>query len=217
MTSWPMLTMQSAASMARCTKSWSDNAALPSHNGCSSSITPLPICVVKNGMPSLSISARSWRAVVLRLAPAPIISSGWRDCAMASTARSTALSSATGLRENEVGISFAEVSSPAMSCGSSRCVAPGRSSSARRKASRTRAGIASADTICRVYLVSGRIASTTSTIWKWPCRLVLIGFWPVIISIGMAPSCAYAAAVTRLVAPGPSVDRHTPALPVMRP
>ncbi len=105
----------------------------------------------------------------------------------------------------------------AMSSGSSRWVAPGRSSSARRKASRTRAGMLSADTICLVYLVSGSIIATTSTIWKWPCLLSLTGFWPVIISIGMPPSWAYAAAVTKLVAPGPSVARHTPALPVRRP
>jgi hypothetical protein len=31
-------------------------------------------------------------------------------------------------------------------------------------------------------LVIGRIASTTSIIWKEPCLLVRIGFWPVIIS-----------------------------------
>ncbi len=57
-TSWPTLTMTSAASIARCTKSPSDRAALPSHKGWSSSTTPLPIWVVKNGMPSLSINAR---------------------------------------------------------------------------------------------------------------------------------------------------------------
>jgi hypothetical protein len=75
----------------------------------------------------------------------------------------------------------------------------------------------SIETICRVYLVSGSIMSTTSTIWKCPCLLVLIGFCPVTISIGMPPSCAYAAAVTKLVAPGPSVDRQTPVRPVRRP
>ena len=42
-------------------------------------------------------------------------------------------------------------------------------------------GMASAATIERVYFVSGRIMSTTSTIWKCPCLLVLMGFWPVII------------------------------------
>ncbi len=75
----------------------------------------------------------------------------------------------------------------------------------------------SAETICRVYFVSGFIMSTTSTIWKWPCLDAFTGFWPVIIIIGMPPSCAYAAAVTKLVAPGPSVARQTPALPVSRP
>ena len=77
-----------------------------------------------------------------------------------------------------------------MSSGSSMCVAPGRSSSARRNASRTRAGMLSAATIWFVYLVSGRIIDTTSTIWKWPCFETFTGFWPVSISIGMAPSCA---------------------------
>ncbi len=47
-----------------------------------------------------------------------------------------------------------------------------------------------AETICRVILVSGRMAPTMSTTWKRACRAVLIGFWPVIISIGIAPRCA---------------------------
>jgi len=47
--------------------------------------------------------------------------------------------------------------------------------------------------------------------------LDLIGFWPVIISIGMPPDCAYAAPVTKFVAPSPSGDKHKPALPVRRP
>ena len=70
---------------------------------------------------------------------------------------------------------------------------------------------------CCVNLVIGSMMSTTSSIWNRPCFDDLIGFWPVIISIGMPPSCAYAPAVTRLVAPGPSVASATPALPVCRP
>ena len=189
-TSWPMLMMQSALSMARCTKSWSDSAAVPSHSGWVSSITPLPIWVLKNGMPSLSMNAASMREVVLRFAPAPTMSNGCLASRMAAAARSIALCSASGRRECEAGISLASVSSPAMSCGSSRWVAPGRSSSARRSASLTRAGMMSADTIWRVYLVSGAIIATTSTIWNWPWRRVRMGFWPVIISIGIAPSWA---------------------------
>ena len=46
-----------------------------------------------------------------------------------------------------------------MSSGSSRWTGPGRSSVATRKASRTMEGIASAETICRVILVIGRIAA----------------------------------------------------------
>jgi hypothetical protein len=44
--------------------------------------------------------------------------------------------------------------------------------------------------IWRVYLVIGCIKSITSRIWNSPCLLALIGFWPVIISIGIAPSWA---------------------------
>ena len=45
-------------------------------------------------------------------------------------------------------------------------------------------------TIWREDFVSGFIVATMSTIWKRACRAVMIAFWPVIITIGMAPSCA---------------------------
>ena len=77
-----------------------------------------------------------------------------------------------------------------MSSGSSRQTAPGRSSSASRTASRTAEGTFAPWTIWREYFVTGCIISTTSTIWKRACLLFLIGFWPVIIIIGMAPSWA---------------------------
>src|SRR3546814_4368497 len=70
------------------------------------------------------------------------------------------------------------------------CTAPGFSSSARRKASRTRLGILSLLAIWWVYLVIGPIIRTTSRIWKRPCFDFLIGFCPVIIIIGMPPNCA---------------------------
>ena len=189
-TSWPTTRIRSAAAIARCTKSPSDSAAQPSHSGWCSSTTPLPICVVKNGTPSVSTKRLSMRALDLRLAPAPIISSGRCALASARRARAMAFSSHTGRRDWLAGSRIASLSSRAMSSGSSRCTAPGRSSAARRQASRTLAGIASADTICRVYLVSGCIMSTTSTIWNAPCLLLRMGFCPVIISIGIAPSCA---------------------------
>src|SRR6516165_5730058 len=45
----------------------------------------------------------------------------------------------------------------------------------------------------------------------------MIAFCPVIMIMGMAPRCAYAAPVARLSAPGPSVDMQTPGFPVSRP
>jgi hypothetical protein len=41
-----------------------------------------------------------------------------------------------------------------------------------------------------VNLVIGSIIATTSRIWNRPCFDFLIGFCPVIISIGMPPSWA---------------------------
>ena len=45
-------------------------------------------------------------------------------------------------------------------------------------------------TIWRVDLVSGRIVAIMSTIWNRAWRLVMIPFWPVIITIGIAPRWA---------------------------
>ena len=154
-------------------------------------MTPFPIWVVKKGMPVLSTNSRSMREVRLRLAAAPTSSRGRRAPSIFSTAWKIAFSSATGRRTRSLGKRRASrTSSAATSSGSSRCTAPGRSSSATRKASRTREEMLSPLTIWWVYLVRGRIISTTSRIWKRPCLLVLIGFWPVIISIGMPPSWA---------------------------
>ncbi len=80
---------------------------------------------------------------------------------------------------------------------------------AMRKASRTTAGMLAALAIWRDSLVSGLNALTTSTIWNRAWRLVWIAFCPVIITIGMAPSRAYAAPVVRFSAPGPKrSDAH---------
>lgn len=111
---------------------------------------------------------------------------------------------------------------------------------------------------CLAYFVMGRSRDTMSTIWKAPCLLFRIGFWPVMNSAGKPPagtfacfvaakpstnvlisnyqlrtncyshvrgscilhavqenqpSCEYATAVEKLVAPGPRVLRATPHLP----
>ena len=63
----------------------------------------------------------------------------------------------------------------------------------------------------------GCIKSTTSNIWNFPCLVFFIGFCPVIITKGIPPSWAYAAEVTKFVAPGPNVVKQTPAFPVSLP
>lgn len=138
-------------------------------------------------MPVLWISCLRTLAVILRLAPAPITRIGLRAARSFSTAAQIALYSASGRRLRLGGMGRLSVCSAAMSSGSSRCTAPGFSSSARRNASRTREGMLSAEASWWVYLVSGCIMPTTSRIWKRPCLDFLIGFCPVIISIGMPP------------------------------
>ncbi len=105
-----------------------------------------------------------------------------------SAARSSAARCATGISIGWIGTTGrSSASSPATSSGSSSSTGPGRSSIATRNASRTSVGIVLEPTIWRDSLVSGRNADTTSTIWNRACRLLMIPFWPVIITIGMAP------------------------------
>ena len=127
---------------------------------------------------------------MVRLAPAPITRIGERACSMRLAAARIDFSSATGRRALLFGIGFSSVFSSAMSSGNSMWTAPGFSSCASRKASRILEGMLSADASWWVYLVSGPIIETTSRIWKRPCLDFLMGFWPVIIIIGMPPSWA---------------------------
>ena len=141
MSSCPTLMIRSELSMALCRKSLAEREALPRKSGSLSSRTPLPIWVLMKGIPVLSTNARSIRAGSLRLAPAPIRSSGFFASSIMSTACFTALFSATGLRARLAGMGLKLVFSEAMSSGSSRWEAPGRSSCEIRKASRTLEGM----------------------------------------------------------------------------
>ena len=105
-----------------------------------------------------------------------MISSGDRARVMRSTAIRIDLSSGTGRRTRLAMMTGEVVCSWATSSGNSRWVAPGFSSCASRTASRTRAGMLSAEASWWVNLVIGRIMSTTSRIWNRPCLDDLIGF-----------------------------------------
>jgi hypothetical protein len=120
MTSWPTLTMQSDASTARWTKSPALSAAQPTNFGCRSSITPLPSCVVRNGIPVLSTNSRSIFDVIVRFAPAPMTRIGDFAASSLATAAATAFWSALGRRATLRGIGTESVCSSAMSSGNSR-------------------------------------------------------------------------------------------------
>ena len=112
-----------------------------------------------------------------REAAAPSMISGRSAFRIIAAARSSALRVATGISIGCTGIgSSSGARSPAMSSGSSSSTGPGRSSIATRNASRTTVGMVAQLTICRLSLVSGLNALTTSTIWKRACRLLMIPF-----------------------------------------
>ena len=67
------------------------------------------------------------------------------------------------------------------------------------------------------HFVIGWKVSTTSMCWCDSLCMRSRDACPVIATTGLPSMLASATPVIRLVAPGPSVDRQTPALPVSRP
>jgi len=105
----------------------------------------------------------------------------------------------------------------ATSSGISMCVAPGFSDWASLKALRKASGMMSGMGRLVFHFVTGRNSVTMSRCW---CDSLCIRSWPawaVSATSGARSMLASATPVMRFVAPGPSVARHTPALPVSRP
>ncbi len=67
------------------------------------------------------------------------------------------------------------------------------------------------------HFVIGRMIATTSMYWWDSLCIRSRSPWPVSATSGARSRYASATAVTRFVAPGPSVPRQTPARPVRRP
>ena len=103
------------------------------------------------------------------------------------------------------------------SSGSSRWVAPGFSDSATLNALRTTSGMISGLVTRAFHFVIGRMISTRSMYWCDSLCIRSRSAWPVSATSGARSRNASATAVTRFVAPGPSVPRQTPARPVRRP
>src|SRR5438105_2128974 len=115
------------------------------------------------------------------------------------------------------GAAPASTVSSATSSGSSRWQAPGFSVSATLNAFRTASATTEATSSRVFHLVIGRNMSTTLTYWCDSLWMRSRAAWPVIATTGARSRFASATPVMRLVAPGPSVARHTPARPLRRP
>ena len=168
MTSWPTFTMQSArVDCAVHEVAVRQRRSSPSQSGCVSSTTPLPIRVLRKRQTHAIDERPEQRerelAVPRRRRPSP--AAGGRARWPRRRARSTsrrprgAGRSLRGWAPPSAGLAAprprgAEVDRPGRSC----CGGPERLAHP--------PGIASAATIERVYLVSGRIMTRTSTIWK---------------------------------------------------
>ena len=103
------------------------------------------------------------------------------------------------------------------SSGSSRCVGPGFCACATLNALRTASGMIAGAVSDAFHLTIGRMRDTTSMYWWDSLCMRSRSPWPVSATTGEWSRKASATAVTRLVAPGPSVPRQTPALRVSRP
>ncbi len=106
---------------------------------------------------------------------------------------------------------------PMTSSGSSMCVGPGLGSCATLNALRTTSGITSGAFSRVFHFVTGFITETMSMYWCDSLCMRWRSPWPVRATSGERSRKASAMPVTRFVAPGPSVPRQTPALPVRRP
>ena len=174
-TSWPTLMIRSAASIARWTKSPADSAAQPRNLGLrlvDHALAELGGDEGDAGLLDQLGQHRGWSWCGWRRRRSPAAAT-WPSRSASTAARMRFL---VGERAADVAASAAASSRSARR----RCprgIRDGRRRAfpprARRKASRTRRGILSAEASWWVYLVSGRIMSTTSRIWKRPCLELL--------------------------------------------
>ena len=173
--------------------------------------------VSATGIPVVWTNARNARLAWVRIAPLPARMIGFSAARMISVARSSSRGPGSGWTGGWRGRGEASSGRPITSSGSSRWVAPGFSDSATLNAFRTTSGTISGLEIRAFHFVTGRMMPIRSMYWCDSLCIRSRSDWPVSATSGARSRNASATAVTRLVAPGPSVPRQTPALPVNRP
>ena len=181
---------------------------------------PLAIMVLTTGMCSVSAISVSASLALARTASLPTRMTGF--CArkimpaaisMCSSEAISQLGSPRWMGRSPSGTSCRETST-----GRSMCVAPGLPSpsaylNARRVISETESGRMTS----LVRLVTGSNIFVRSRYWCAVRWILSVETCPVMHTSGAPSELASATPVIRLVAPGPSVARHTPAWPVSRP
>src|SRR5262245_18316963 len=183
------------------------------------STQPLAMKVVATPIPVASAKSRSCLLARFRIAPLPAMMIGRRAAWISPQASSTTLSSGTGRRTRRAGSGTCSspTSASARSSASSMWQAPGFSAVASLNALRTTSGMLSGCQTACAHLVTGLNMLTTSMAWWLSLWSLLLSACPVMTTIGARSMFESATPVIRLVAPGPSVPRQTPASPVSRP
>ena len=174
--------------------------------------------VSATGMPVARANSRSAGAAPTRATPLPARTMGLIALLMSSAAASTSAAAGSVRRTvSRTGSGAASSWAAITSSGSSRWVAPGFCAWATLNALRTASGITLALFRRVFHFVTGAIIETTSMYWWDSLCMRSRSAWPVRATSGARSRKASATAVMRLVAPGPSVPRHTPARRVRRP
>src|SRR5579875_23502 len=173
--------------------------------------------VSATGMPVVCTKARRARLAWVRIAPLPARMTGCSAAMMISVARCSSRMPGSGCTGGRGGSGVASSGRDMTSSGSSRCVEPGFSDSATLNALRTTSGTISGLETRAFHFTTGRRMPIRSMYWCDSLCIRSRSDWPVSATRGARSRNASATAVTRLVAPGPSVPRHTPARPVSRP
>ena len=173
--------------------------------------------VSATGIPVVWVKARSARLAWARIAPLPASAIGFSAASISSAARWSSRAPGSGWTGARRGSGTASRSWPITSSGSSRWVAPGFSDSATLNALRTTSGTISGLDTRAFHLTTGRMIASRSMYWCDSLCIRSRSDCPVSATSGERSRNASATAVTRLVAPGPSVPRQTPARPVSRP
>ena len=173
------------------------------------SATPIPVA---------RANSRSAGAAPTRATPLPASTTGLIAERITATAFSSSCADGSGLRMLvRAGNGTASTCAAITSSGSSMWVGPGFWAWATLNALRTTSGMMWGAFRRAFHFVTGFIIETMSMYWWDSLCMRSRSPWPVRATSGERSRNASAMPVTRLVAPGPSVPRQTPARWVRRP